>query len=353
MTRNLATKYRPQAFDDVVEQSSTTLILKEILKTKKLPACMLFAGPAGCGKTTAARIFASDLNKGPGKYIEIDAASNNKVEFIRDLVRDAKFKSISSAFKVYIIDECHQLTKDSWNAFLKILEEPPQSTLFILCTTDPQKVIPTVLSRCQRYDFKRISHQGIVDRLKEIIVSENEEFCAAAGGDVPGYEVDDEAISYIAKLGKGGMRDAIMLLDKCLTFSSDLKVTDVTGALNLVSYPELIKFCTLCVDRNITEIIEFVTTLFYNGIDLKLFLRDFIEFIVDFISVQTTGSYKYGKIPEYYDAELEKLIGKAKYPNMLEFFRKMYRNIQASPDPKLEIISELMILCKYEILGEA
>ena len=169
----LAVKYRPKTFEDVVEQDSTKVILQQQIATGEFQHAYLFVGPAGCGKTTNARIFADEINKHEGNPIELDAASNSGVDDVRNIIQQAKTKSLDSEYKVFIIDECHSLSNTAWQAFLKLIEEPPAKSIFIFCTTNPEKIPKTILSRVQRYDFKRISQQGIVDRLKYIIEQEN------------------------------------------------------------------------------------------------------------------------------------------------------------------------------------
>lgn len=172
MSKALAIKYRPQTFEDLTEQSAVVTILTNQIETNTIKHGYLFCGGAGTGKTTSARIFANMINKGAGTLIELDAASNNSVEDIRRLTEDAQTQSIDSEYKVFVIDECHSLSNQAWQAMLKTLEEPPAKSIFIFCTTDPQKIPNTILSRVQRYNFQRISHKGIVDRLKYIIEQE-------------------------------------------------------------------------------------------------------------------------------------------------------------------------------------
>ena len=172
-SKTLAVKYRPKTFDDVTEQTSIKIILEQQLEYGETKNAYLFVGGAGTGKTTTARIFANEINKGIGVPVELDAASNSSVEDVRSIIQQAKTKSLDSEYKVFIIDECHSLSNTAWQAFLKLIEEPPAKSIFIFCTTNPEKIPKTILSRVQRYDFKRISHKGIVDRLRYIIEQEN------------------------------------------------------------------------------------------------------------------------------------------------------------------------------------
>lgn len=169
---SLAVKYRPQTFDDMTEQKSIKDILENQIKSKTFQHGYLFTGPAGTGKTTSARIFASMINDGKGTPIEVDAASNSGVDNIRQIIDDAKKHPLDAEYKIYIVDECHSLSNGAWQALLKTLEEPPKFTIFILCTTNPEKIPDTILSRVQRYQFQKISDEGIYERLKAICENE-------------------------------------------------------------------------------------------------------------------------------------------------------------------------------------
>ena len=174
-TQSLAVKYRPRNFSEVVEQSATKVILQQQLSSGEIKNAYLFCGSAGTGKTTCARIFANEINKGQGNPIEMDAASNSGVDDVRNIIEQAKTKSLNSEYKIFIIDECHSISNTGWQAFLKLIEEPPAKSIFIFCTTDPQKIPRTILSRVQRYDFQRISQAGLVDRLCYILETEGYE----------------------------------------------------------------------------------------------------------------------------------------------------------------------------------
>ena len=231
--KSLAIMYRPRTFDDVVEQGAIKTILRQQLEDNETKNAYLFCGGAGTGKTTCARIFANEINHFEGNPIEMDAASNSSVDDVREIIQQAKTKSLESEYKVFIIDECHSISNTGWQAFLKLLEEPPAKSIFIFCTTDPQKIPKTILSRVQRYDFQRISHKGVVNRLTYILNAEQQEANEFTN-------IDPAALDYIAKIADGGMRDAITMMDKCLSFSSTLSLENVVKALGVADYETMI-----------------------------------------------------------------------------------------------------------------
>ena len=256
---SLATKYRPQTWNDVVEQGSTKIILQNQLKTNTVKHAYLFVGGAGTGKTTCARIFANEINNNIGEPIELDAASNSSVDDVRELIHQSKTQSLESEYKVFIIDECHSLSDKAWQAFLKILEEPPAKSVFIFCTTNPEKIPLTIISRVQRFTFKRISQDGIVHRLEYIADNEPKKVCE---------RWDDSALDYLAKLSDGGMRDAITLMDKCLSYSNDLTLDVVMQAVGGVDYDAMIDLTTFLIIGDAGAVIESIEKIHLSGIDL-------------------------------------------------------------------------------------
>jgi len=170
---SLAVKYRPQSFESICGQTSVRKILQHQIETNTVKHAYLFCGSAGCGKTSSARIFANEINHGQGEPIELDMASNNGVDDVRNIIQQAQTQSLDSEYRVFICDEAHAVTPNGWAAFLKTLEEPPKKSIFIFCTTNPEKIPSTILSRVQRYDFHRLSQHAIVERLRYIIDSEN------------------------------------------------------------------------------------------------------------------------------------------------------------------------------------
>ena len=294
--KTLAVKYRPKTWDEVSEQSSTKIILQQQLESGEVKNAYLFCGPAGCGKTTCARIFANDINKGMGNPIELDAASNNGVDDVRNIIQQAKTKSINSEYKIFIIDECHALSNSAWQAMLKIIEEPPAKSIFIFCTTDPQKIPKTILSRVQRYDFQRLSQIGVIDRLVYIYKQEN----------LPDDKEVVEALEFIARLADGGMRDAITLMDKCLAYHPKLTLKHVTEALGTADYSTMFELtdCLLGYDgMGSKEAVETIETLHAKGKELKTFIKQYVQFLLDLDKYSLGCDWKYLQMPKLKDYE--------------------------------------------------
>lgn len=335
---NLANKYRPKKFIDLVCQDNVKIVLQNQIDMNQFKQAYLFTGSAGTGKTTSARIFANEINKGNGRPIEVDGASNNGVSNIRDIIEDSKLKSLTGGYKVYIIDEVHMLSIGAFNALLKILEEPPKGTIFILCTTDPQKIPATILSRVQRFDFKRIPTQRIMNRLVYIIEKENTEREQQ-------IEYTDDALRYIAQLANGGMRDAITKLDTVLGYSNNLTVSSVTECLGLVSISVQLQIIENIIDKDINGVLASIDDIYYDGKDLKLFVKDMVQTTLEV--VKYTLNHNVYNLPE---AAKSRVIQIATTPvnklmQLLDNFTKLYNDIKYEQQPKFLIESELIQLC--------
>ena len=331
--KSLAIKYRPHQWSDVVEQDTIKGILQYQLMTGTVKNAYLFVGGAGTGKTTCARIFANEINKGEGNPIEMDAASNNSVEDAREIIRQAKTKSLNSEYKVFIIDECHMLSTAAWNALLKLIEEPPAKSIFIFCTTDPQKIPKTILSRVQRYDFQRISQKGIVNRLADIIVSENVPYA------------DNEAVEYIAKLADGGLRDGLSMMDKCLSYSDELTMDNVVKALGLNDYDVMFRLNTSILENKGSDIIDIVESIHSSGKDLKIFMRSYMQFLLDVCKYHMLGDFKYVNIPSIYKDGLDSDgdYEKSRLRDLLSKIIKLNSDIKWDNSPKYIIEAVLLL----------
>ena len=261
-----ARKYRPTKFQDVVGQDHITTTLQNAVKNNKVAQSLLFCGPRGVGKTTCARILANEINNfdftnplessNNFNIYELDAASNNSVDDIRNLIEQVRYPPQSGKFKVYIIDEVHMLSNAAFNAFLKTLEEPPSYAIFILATTEKNKVIPTILSRCQIYDFNRIEIPDIKNKLSEILESEKISF-------------EDEALHLIARKADGALRDALSTLDLIKTFIKEpiIKLEDVTNNLNILDSDYLFKISSYINVGDVTKSIMLHNEIVRNGFE--------------------------------------------------------------------------------------
>lgn len=339
--KSLAVKYRPNNWDDVIEQDAIKVILQQQLATGTVKNAYLFCGGAGTGKTTCARIFANELNQHKGNPIEMDAASNNSVDDIRNITQQAKTKSLESEYKVFILDECHSLSNTAWQAMLKLIEEPPAKSIFIFCTTDPQKIPKTILSRVQRYDFRRISTSGIVARLWTILDLE--------GYNDGSYVVDKEPLEYIAKLADGHMRDAITMLDKCLSYSDDLSIENVTKALGTSDYVIMLGLTANLLNGDAQTVIEIIEDIYHDGTDLKQFIKQYMSFLLDVCKYGVSADFKYLQVPhtELIESEFDKWVGTdlEKCFNLLDTVIKLNSDIKWDTVPKATIEATLLLSC--------
>lgn len=342
---SLAVKYRPRSFEDLTEQGAIKDILENQIKTKTFQHGYLFTGPAGTGKTTSARIFASMINDGKGNPIEVDAASNSGVDNIRQIIEDAKRKPLDAEYKIFIVDECHSLSNGAWQALLKTLEEPPKFTIFIFCTTDPQKVPATILSRVQRYNFQKISNEGIMERLEHICLTENSQDVNDPNltdiGDIIRYP---EALEYIAKVCNGGMRDAITLLDKCLSLSHDLTLENVLKTIGAEDYRTFITFLSALEEKEKEVSIKVVEDVYNAGKDVKQFMKDFAKFILEVEKYALYGNFDYVNLPNTLESNLEQL-NSADLFSVMEFVIMLNNQIKWENDAKTLIELSVLIYC--------
>src|SRR5699024_6771298 len=274
--RALTRTYRPHTFDDIVSQEHVSSTLKNAIKKNRLAHAYMFSGPRGVGKTTMARVLARSVNNiekdvdGEAlnqtlNIIEIDAASNNGVDDIRDLRDRVRIPPQNGRYKIYIIDEVHMLSKAAFNALLKTLEEPPDHVIFIFATTEPHKVLPTILSRVQRFDFKRISIEQIVVQLKRVARAE-------------GIEVDEESLHVIAKKADGALRDALGLLDQAIAFcGTTISHDELLQALNAVSTDRMFELMETVVNHDAAGGLALVHHLLQEGYDIQEFLVGLTE----------------------------------------------------------------------------
>lgn len=347
-SESLAVKYRPKTFEDMTEQNAIKNILENQIRTKTFQHGYLFTGPAGTGKTTSARIFANMINDGKGNPIEVDAASNSGVDNVRQIIDDAKRKPLDAEYKIFIVDECHSLSNGAWQALLKTLEEPPKFTIFIFCTTDPQKVPATILSRVQRYNFQKISNEGIVKRLEDICIHENSQDYDDPDlrdiGDIIRYP---EALEYIAKVCNGGMRDAITLLDKCLSLSHDLTLENVLKTVGGEDYTTFITFLSALEGKVKVSAIRIIETVYNAGKDVKQFMKDFAKFVLEVEKYAIYKNFDYISLPNTLENELEQLIDKSLF-DIMDFVVSLNNQIKWDNDPKTLIELSILIYCGKE-----
>ncbi|MCZ2102734.1 MAG: DNA polymerase III subunit gamma/tau [Chitinophagales bacterium] len=296
-----ARKYRPQSFDEVIGQDHIAKTLKNALQSGQLAHAFLFTGPRGVGKTTCARILAKVINcerpidkvtacnectsctsfndNASFNIFELDAASNTSVENIRSLIDQVRFQPQSGRYKIYIIDEVHMLSSSAFNAFLKTLEEPPAHAIFILATTEKHKIIPTILSRCQVFDFKRIQAADVVVQLEKICQKEN-------------IQAEKEALHMIATKADGAMRDALTIFDKIHSSSADGVITykDVIANLNILDYDYFFKITDACIREDVTEVLLTLHDIVNQGFDSEIFIVGLGEHFRDLLMAKVPAT---------------------------------------------------------------
>ncbi len=284
-----ARKYRPQTFNDVIGQQAITNTLLNAIETNHLASALLFTGPRGVGKTTCARILARKINQ-PGyddptedfafNVFELDAASNNSVDDIRNLIDQVRIPPQTGKYKIYIIDEVHMLSSAAFNAFLKTLEEPPKHAIFILATTEKHKIIPTILSRCQIFDFKRITVKDAKEHLMEVAKSQ-------------GIDYEDDALHIIAQKADGAMRDALSIFDRVVSYcGKNLTRQAVTENLNVLDYETYIQVTDLILENNIPEVLISFNEILSKGFDGHHFIAGLASHFRDLLVSKTPATLK-------------------------------------------------------------
>ena len=286
MFQALYRKYRPQTFNDIVGQNHIVSVLKNAIDKNQISHAYLFYGSRGTGKTSIAKIFANEVNgneiyqKENVDIIEIDAASNNGVDEVRDIKEAIKFLPTEGKYKVYIVDEVHMLTTAAFNALLKTLEEPPAHVIFILATTEIHKIPATILSRCQRFEFKNLSQEQLIDRLKYI----SEKECLV---------IEDAAIEKIATLAKGGLRDAISILDQVSNYSEQITLNHILEVTSSISEDDILEFYKGLLQGDVTKSLLKYNEFVAQAKDTKLLLNDLINVTRDIVVYKNLKDTKY------------------------------------------------------------
>ncbi|MBS5886190.1 MAG: DNA polymerase III subunit gamma/tau [Clostridium sp.] len=354
-------EWRPQNFYDIVGQEHITTTVKNQILNDRIAHAYLFCGTRGTGKTTTAKVFAKALNCldlkdgepcnecemcrkiNDGLAIdvtELDAASNNGVDKIRDIIDDVKYPPQEARFKVYIMDEVHMLSTGAVNAFLKTLEEPPNNVIFILATTDPQKLPITILSRCQRFDFKRINNNEITERLRKIVNEQN----ALA---------DDKSLNLIARVSDGAMRDALSILDQAISMGNGAVEYDVLiNMLGLVTNDHLFNLTNSVIQRNVEKSISIIDEVVYAGKDIYLFIKDLIAHYRNILMAKVTNNpEEVLDMSEENIALIKEQASKIRAEEVMRYIRILQEtesNAKISKQARLYLELAVIKMCKIE-----
>ena len=346
-----ARKYRPQEFDTVVGQSHVTDTLEHAIDNSQLAQALLFCGPRGVGKTTCSRILARKKKKKSGasddsgfafNIYELDAASNNSVDDIRELIDQVRFAPQVGKFKVYIIDEVHMLSAAAFNAFLKTLEEPPAHAIFILATTEKHKIIPTILSRCQIYDFKRITIEDIQEHLRKI-------------ADKEGVTYEDDALFLIAQKADGALRDALSIFDRLTTFTQkNITLAKAAEVLNILDYDQYLNIVDLAKENNIPSILAAFNEIVKKGFDPHIFIAGLGSHFRDLMMAQnasTLALIEVGDKTKAKYAEQSQKWNAQQLIDAIEICNHADINYKNSKNPRLTVEIALMQLASLTANG--
>ena len=311
--KSLAVKYRPNTFEAICGNQVTVQILKRVIELGTPKNAYLFAGPSGCGKTTTARCFANALNNGVGDPIEIDAASNNGVDQVRAIIESANQRSLAGTYKIYIIDECHAITSAGWQAFLKGLEETPEYTIFIFCTTEPNKIPATILNRVQRFNIAKIDSQEVKARLEFICAQE-------------GFTDYHDTCELISKLCDGGMREAITKLDQCADFSTNLSIENSKFVLGESPFERMLKLTNFLIGANEQYTLMAIEMLASEGKDLKQFIDEYLGFTLELTKYILFKNIALTNIPAYLENSTDPSVSvnmTTSFPDSLAWFNSL------------------------------
>ncbi|MCR5506087.1 MAG: DNA polymerase III subunit gamma/tau [Bacilli bacterium] len=346
--------YRPTTFEEVAGQQHVVKTLRNALATGKIAHAYLFAGPRGTGKTTMAKLLAKALNCEEGigcqcneckncvainegshpDVLELDAASNNGVDEIRELIDKVKYGTILGRYKVYIIDEVHMLSAGAFNALLKTLEEPPEHVIFILATTEPHKILPTILSRCQRYDFSKVQDNDIRERIKVILSTEHVDY-------------DEEAVNLIISLADGGMRDALSILDQVLAYSGDtLNVSDILDIFSLESKDEKLALLASIAEGDTKDVLIRLKKYIEKGTDIKRLTNDLLLILKDILIYRTSDTLEFSEVLKPEDMDyLPKELDRKTVADMIDTLMQTLKDFKNVNDinPLFEVT--LLKLC--------